>query len=105
VHTVGPPRMQLPQRCEQKMDFDVNAYRDAQGRWHHQILGPLPLQSADAPVFEECHNAKAGTRCIGFTDFASAVNVGWQRVRVLLNQSESKPQKAAPPADGIRTKL
>lgn len=104
MHTVGPPRTQLPRGANQKMDFDVNAYRDAQGRWHHQILGPLPLQSADVPVYEECHNPKALTRCIGFADFASAINFGWQRVRIILNQTEGKPQKASPPADGIRTK-
>jgi hypothetical protein len=86
------------------MDFDVNAYRDARGRWHHQILGPLTPPSATPPVYEECHDPKATTRCIGFCDFTSAINDGWQRVRMILRQTEGKPQKAAPPADEARTK-
>ena len=86
------------------MDFDVNAYRDTQGRWHHQILGPLPLQAADAPVYEQCHNPKASTLCIGFPDFTAAINEGWQRVRVILRQTEGKPQKTASTADEIRSK-
>jgi hypothetical protein len=86
------------------MDFDVNAYRDAQGRWHHQILGPLPVQAPDAAVYEECHDPKAPVRCIGFTDFTTAINDGWQRVRVILKQTEGKPQKTVPPAGEIRSK-
>jgi hypothetical protein len=86
------------------MDFDVNAYRDTQGRWHHQVLGPLPLQPADAPVYEECHNPKSPTLCIGFPDFATAINDGWQRVRVILKQTEGKPQKTTPAADELRSK-
>ena len=86
------------------MDFDVNAYRDTQGRWHHQILGPLPLQPTDPPVYEECHNPKAPTLCIGFPDFTTAINEGWQRVRVILKQTEGKPQKTTPAADELRSK-
>jgi hypothetical protein len=86
------------------MDFDVNAHRDAQGRWHHQILGPLPAQGVEIPIYEECHDPNASARCIGFPDFTAAINCGWQRVRVLLKQTEGGPQKATPPADGIRSK-
>lgn len=85
------------------MDFDVNAYRDPRGRWHHQILGPLSLRPGDAPVYEECHNPKATTRCIGFGDFTSAINDGWQRVRIILRQNEGRPQKSAPPVNDVRT--
>jgi hypothetical protein len=88
----------------QTMDFDVNAYRDPRGRWHHQILGPLGLQAADAPVYQECHDPKSPTRCIGFPDFTTAINDGWQRVRVILKQTDGKPQKAAPPTDELRSK-
>jgi hypothetical protein len=86
------------------MDFDVNAHRDSQGRWHHQILGPLSGTTAEASVYEECHDPSTSIRCIGFSDFAAAINCGWRRVRVLLKQSEGGPQKAAPPTGEIRSK-
>jgi hypothetical protein len=86
------------------MDFDVNAYRDLQGRWHHQILGPLPIQSAEASVYEQCHDPADPIRCIGFADFTGAINYGWQRVRIILKQTEGTPQKATPPANEIRSK-
>jgi hypothetical protein len=86
------------------MDFDVNAHRDAQGRWHHQILGPLRAQAAEVSVYEECHDPGAPTHCIGFPDFAAAINYGWRRVRVILKPSEGGPQKAAPPAGETRSK-
>jgi hypothetical protein len=93
-----------PAPTEQLMDFDVNAYRDAQRRWHYQILGPLPLQASDAPVYEECHDPKASIRCIGFPDFTAAINDGWTRVRVILKRNEGAPQKETPPASEIRSK-
>ena len=86
------------------MNFDVNAYRDAQGRWHYQILGPLAVQPVDAPLHEECHDRKGKTRCIGFSEFTIAVNDGWRRVRVILKQSETQPQKETPPANELRSK-
>jgi hypothetical protein len=87
------------------MDFDVNAHRDAHGRWHHQILGPVSGQTAEAvSVYEECHDPSAPIRCIGFPDFAAAINYGWRRVRIILKQSEGGPQKAAQPAGEIRRK-
>jgi hypothetical protein len=101
---VGLPDAAFASVRTQTMDFDVNAYRDTRGRWHHQILGPLPLQAADAPVYEECHDPKAPTRCIGFPDFTTAINDGWQRVRVILKQTDGKPQKSAPSTDELRSK-
>jgi hypothetical protein len=86
------------------MDFDVNAHRDAQGRWHHQILGPLSERIAEPSVYEECHAPGASIRCIGFSDFASAINYGWRRVRIILKHAGGGPEKAAPPAGEIRSK-
>lgn len=104
MHIVCLPGRAFYAGSSRQMDFDVNAYRDTQGRWHHQILGPLPIVTADAAVYEECHNPKAPVRCIGFPDFTAAVNNGWQRVRVILRQTEGKPLKAVPHSGEIRSK-
>jgi hypothetical protein len=106
LHNVGVPARNrlLVSARNINMDFDVNAYRDTKGRWHHQILGPLPIQTAETAVYEECHDPSASTRCIGFPDFTAAINYGWQRVRVILKQSEAGPQKVMPPTGEIRSK-
>jgi hypothetical protein len=65
------------------MKFFTRPYKDARGKWHRDIIGPLPDAAGVAPVFEECHAGSGVTGCPGFADEASAKADGDKRIKQL----------------------
>jgi hypothetical protein len=69
------------------MRHDVFPFQDSQGRWHRQILGPIPEKHAGSvSLLEPCHSSKLNPpNCAGFVDRESAMEDGRRRVRELTN--------------------
>jgi hypothetical protein len=69
------------------MRYDVFPFEDVKGRWHRQILGPIPeLFAGSVPLLEPCHSSKSNPpNCAGFSDKDSALADGWKRVEELAN--------------------
>jgi hypothetical protein len=66
------------------VEFDVTPFRDLHGRWHRNIRLRTGSQMAPPSICARCHVERAGVACIGFDDWDSAAENGWQAVRELL---------------------
>ena len=62
----------FPSWMEEKMNYDVSAFPDTNGRWHWHILGslpPLPQGASAVGVYATCRYSG----CPGFADMDAAV--------------------------------
>jgi hypothetical protein len=80
------------------MDFEVIPFRDSHGRWHRHILGTVPDQTNAPVICEGCHDEHSSADCIGFADWDSAIENGWQMVRNLLRTEFTSAMEPAPVA-------
>lgn len=81
------------------MDFEVVPFRDSHGRWHRHILGAASDRSGSPAIWECCHEEASSADCIGFADWGSAIESGWQMVRKFLGQNS---QLHWDPTDSMR---
>jgi len=66
------------------MEFDVRTFKDSNGRWHWEIIGPFPKPVGAGGVREDCcTEPEDGGACQGFDDEEAAKKDGWRRVKKL----------------------
>ena len=66
------------------MEYDVRTFREPNGRWHWEMIGPFPRPVGAGGVKEGCCNQPSeGGACKGFSDEQAAKNDGWRRAKEL----------------------
>jgi hypothetical protein len=70
------------------MKHEVHAFKDSRGRWHRDIIGPLPVPAGARGVRESCHAESQIDSCPGFADQEAAVEDGRRRVKEIEGKAE-----------------